>query len=154
MKSEVDAVFRREGKMERRTEGGGMLVGGGPLGEVVPVDFVGCGGSFDAPQSSQSQSEPVGAGFVVDVFLEAWVAAGLMAAGLGAGGCTTGLGGMSSKAPHSASKLFFSVVVLALPSFSNDGHAVTGEGLLGLDSFGNSSLTGVFSPSPGKGFRS
>ena len=153
LKRDVEAVLRREGKMERRTEGGGMFVGGGPLGEVLPAGFVVCEASLLAPQSSQSQSELIGAAFVEDVFSGPLVA-GLVTAGLGAGGRTAGLGAMSSKVPHSASKLFFSVVALGLLLSSKEGHAVTGDGDLGSVSFGNPSLTGVFRPSPGKGFLS
>lgn len=69
-------------------------------------------------------------------------------------GCGTVSGGWSSNAPHSASKLFFSAAAFELSSFSNVGHAVIGDGDLGLVCCGNSSDTGVFSPSPGKGLRS
>lgn len=135
--------------MERRTEGGGMLVGGGPEGEVVSAGFGAGGVSFEAPQSSQSQSELAVAVFAVVVFSET-----LFIASFAGRDCTATLGDMSSNAPQSASKLFFSFATLVSSSFSNVGHAVTGEGVLGLGSFGNSSPTGVFSPNPGKGLRS
>lgn len=63
-KREVEAELRREGKMERRTEGGGMLVGGGPEGEAGRAGVVvgGCGVGEGVAQASQSQSE---AAFVV-----------------------------------------------------------------------------------------
>jgi hypothetical protein len=147
LKREVDAILRREGKIERSTEGGGMLVGGGPDGEVTLAGLDTGGVSLVAPQSSQSQSElavAVAAGVVLAAF----------AIGLGTGVSETVSTGFSSITPHPASKLFSSSLRLVLSSFSNDGHAVTGDGLLGSGSCGNSSLTGVFRPSPGKGLRS
>jgi hypothetical protein len=80
LKREVEAVVRREGKMERRTEGGGMLDGGGPVGEVVWGWFggwaTGVSVDVDGAQASQSQSE-LGFGCVVVAFWEDVVAVGL-----------------------------------------------------------------------------
>lgn len=92
LKRVVEAVLRREGKMERRTEGGGMLVGGGPGSgeEAVRAGFAGWdeGGGVGLLQSSQAQSE-LGAEVSVVGFLDALV----VVVGFGSWGCTAAFGG-------------------------------------------------------------